>query len=221
MGKKTAIILGATGLTGQLLLSKLVDDDNYSQIKLFSRRASGNTSTKIKEFTGDVLQLENFRDNFTGDEIFCCVGTTSAKTKDREIYRAVDYGIPVTAAKLAVENMISTIIIVSALGSNPNSKIFYSRTKGEMEQDVLNLKIPNTYILRPSLIVGKREENRFGESLAAGLSVVMNFVLVGKAKKYRSIQADTIADAMIQLAKERPELLIVDSDIIQKLGEDI
>ena len=101
--------------------------------------------------------------------MYCCIGTTSAKTKDRTVYKAIDFGIPFAAAKLAKQNNISTYLVVSAMGANSKSKIFYNRTKGDMEQAVLSQKIPNTYILRPSLILGERNEKRFGESLGAVL----------------------------------------------------
>ena len=218
MNQKTAILLGATGLTGRLILSKLIADDSYASIKLFSRNTSGNTSPKIKEFVGDMLQLEHFKKDFTADVVFCCIGTTSSKTKDRAIYRAIDFGIPFTAAKLAKENNIPTFIVVSAMGSNPKSKVFYNRTKGEMEQAVIDQKVLHTYILRPSLILGARDDRRFGESLAAVIMKILNVFLHGKAKKYRAIEADCIARAMIQLAKSSPKMQIVNSDIIQELG---
>jgi len=220
MEQKTAIILGGTGLTGSLLLNKLIADESYSSIKLFSRKASGNPSPKITEFVGDILQLENFRTEFTADVVFCCVGTTSAKTKDRAIYKAIDYGIPFAASQLAKENIIPTFMVVSAMGANAKSNIFYNRTKGEMEQAVLGQKIANTYILRPSLILGDRNEKRLGESLGAILMKATNFFLVGSLKKYRAIQADCIADAMINLSKLKPDTQIVNSDVIQKLGEE-
>ncbi len=215
---RSAIILGATGLTGSLLLNKLVADDSYSSIKLFSRKASGNTSPKVEEFIGDLLQLEHFKNEFTADEVFCCIGTTSAKTKDRTIYKAIDYGIPHEAAKLARENNIPTFIVISAMGANARSKIFYNRTKGEMEQAVLNQKIPNTYILRPSLILGPRNEKRLGESLGAVVMKISHVLLTGSLKKYRAIEADCIANAMIKLAKSKHNTQIVNSDVIQKLG---
>lgn len=218
MNQKTAIILGGTGLTGSLLLNSLVADDRYGSIKLFSRKASGNTSPKIIEFVGDVLQLELFKDEFTADEVFCCVGTTSSKTKDRTVYRAIDFGIPFAASKLAKENSIPTFLVMSSMGANARSKIFYSRTKGEMEQAVLDQKIPKTYILRPSLIVGERNEKRFGESLGAVLLKLANVFLVGKFKKYRAIKADCIAAAMIHLAGSNYKDQIVHSDIIQEFG---
>lgn len=218
MNNKTAIILGGTGLTGSFLLDRLIADDSYVSIKLFSRRASGNPSPKIQEFLGDVLQLDLFKDDFIADEVFCCVGTTSSKTKDRSVYRAIDFGIPYSASKLAKENNIPTFLVISSMGANSKSKIFYSRTKGEMEQAVLDQKIPNTYILRPSLILGERNEKRFGESLGAVLLKLVNVFLVGKSKKYRAIKSDCIAAAMINLASSNHKDQIVNSDIIQEFG---
>ncbi|MFC2087263.1 NAD-dependent epimerase/dehydratase family protein [Bacteroidota bacterium] len=193
MNHKTAIVLGGTGLTGNLLLKRLMADDSYTTIKLFSRRASGIRSEKLEEFIGDLLWLEQFKNDFTGDEVFCCVGTTSAKSKDRVVYKAIDFGIPYAAAKLARENNIPTYLVISSMGANTRSRIFYSRTKGEMEQAVLGEKIPHTYILRPSLILGKRADNRISERMGA---------------------------AMIQLAKSLPPSGIIISDKLQDLGRD-
>jgi uncharacterized protein YbjT (DUF2867 family) len=216
--KKTAIILGATGLTGSLLLARLLADESYGLIKLFSRRPSGSPSPKIKEYIGDILQLEKFQSDFTADEVFCCVGTTSAKTKDKSIYRAIDYGIPFTASKLAKKNNIPTFLVMSSMGANPDSSIFYSRTKGEMEQAVLEQNISNTYLLRPSLILGKRNERRLGESIGAVLLKLTSVFLVGSLRKYKAIEADCIASAMINLAKTRPKIQTVSSDLIQEYG---
>ncbi len=218
--QKTAIVLGATGLTGNLLVKRLLTDDSYAFIKLFSRKACGIGSPKIKEFIGDLLHLEHFKDDFSADEVFCCIGTTSAKTKDRATYKAIDFGIPATAARMARENSIPTFLVISSIGANPGSKIFYSRTKGEMEQAVLGEKVPHTYILRPSLIKGKRSESRVGESVGAAVLNLSNLFLVGRLKNYRAIEADCIAAAMINLAKSKPPGGIVDSGKLQELGRD-
>lgn len=218
MTRKTAIILGATGLTGSLLLEKLIDDDSYSSIKLFSRRTTGNSSPKVEEFVGDILRLEPFKKDFTADEVFCCVGTTSAKTKDRSVYRAIDYGIPSEAAKLARENNIPTFMVISSMGANAGSKVFYSRTKGEMEQAVFKQEIPNTYILRPSLILGDRDKKRFGESFGAVVLKISQGLLIGNLRKYRAIEADCIANAMLKLAKSTYNSQILNSEKIQELG---
>ncbi|KAA6346351.1 hypothetical protein EZS27_006129 [termite gut metagenome] len=215
--QKTAIILGATGLTGSLLLKRLIKDDRYINIKLFSRRATEITSPKVNEYIVDLLNLEQFKDQFTGDEVFCCIGTTTAKTSDKNLYRAIDFGIPSVAAKLAKENGIHTFMVVSAIGANINSSIFYNKTKGEMEQDVLGQAIQNTYILRPSLILGDRGEKRLGEKIASLFMKLTNPLIVGKFRKYRSIQADCIAATMINLTQSGLDEQILESDIIQKL----
>lgn len=219
--EKCAIILGATGLTGSLLLRRLMEDNSYTNIKLFSRKSSGINSPKIEEFIGDMLHLEKFKADFRADVVFVCIGTTSAKTKDRSIYRDIDYGIPVAASRLAKANQIPTFLVISSLGANPKSRIFYSKTKGEMEQAVLHQKIPRTYILRPSLILGARGEKRFGESFGALVLKLAEIFMVGRLKKYRAIQADVIAAAMIGLAKSEHHEQIVNSDVIQQLGAPI
>jgi len=163
--KKTAILLGASGLTGGLLLELLLSDSDFGKIKLFSRKESGLTNPKIEEHIVDTLQLENYAAEFTGDVVFCCIGTTKAKTPDETDYKSIDFGIPVAAAKLAKQNNIPAFIVISALGANVKSLIFYSRIKGEMEQSVIDLKIPKTHILEPSLIAGDRIEQVVGERM--------------------------------------------------------
>lgn len=215
---KTAIILGASGLTGQHLLSKLIADERYDIIKLFSRKETENTSSKVIEKIGDILTLENLKKDFTADEIFICIGTTAKKTPDKTQYKNIDYGIPVAVAKLAKENHISTFIVISAMGANEKSSIFYNKTKGEMEQAVLSKKIPHTYILRPSIIGGNRDENRPMEKIGLAIFKLLQPLMLVKLKKYRIVEAENIAKAMMYLANEKPELQIIESDKIQELA---
>ncbi|MCH4552295.1 NAD(P)H-binding protein [Aestuariibaculum lutulentum] len=196
---KTAIILGATGLVGGLVLQLLLEDDRYKKVIVFSRRACGVKHAKLEEHFVDLFNLESSSNQFKADVVFCCVGTTKAKTPDKDIYTNIDYGIPVMAAQMCKRNNINTFIVVSALGANVNSSVFYSRLKGDMEHDVLDQKVENTFLLQPSLIAGNREEKRLGESLAKWLMRVINPLLVGKLKKYQSIKPETIARAMVWL----------------------
>jgi len=214
---KTAIILGATGLTGSMLLAQLIKDKRYKKIILFSRKELKNMPTKVTQHVGSLLELENFKKDFIGDEVFCCIGTTSKKTPDKKLYKAIDYGIPVTASKLAKENRINTFLVISALGANANSCIFYNKTKGKMEQDVLKQNIPNTYILQPSIIAGNRKENRNAEKLGLGVFKLFQPLLIGKLKKYRLIEAEDIAKAMLNLANSKAiNEIIITSDYIKK-----
>jgi len=219
MEKKSAIILGSTGLTGKFVIHMLLKDERYGSIKIFSRSKIGIVHPKLEEHIGDILHLEKFRDLFFADEVYCCIGTTKAKTPQKDLYKKIDYGIPVTAARLCKEKGINTIVVISALGANPKSKLFYNRTKGLMEKEVLNCKIPNTYLLQPSLISGKREEKRLGEWLGKQLMGLFHFVLVGPLEKYRPIAPDTIAKAMVWLCNHDYETVRLESDEIKYIAQ--
>ena len=214
--KKSAIILGATGLTGSLLLEKLLKDPSFEKIKLFSRTSVGKNSPKIEEHLIDMFQLENYVDAFKADVVFCCIGTTKAKTPNKETYKKIDYGIPVTASKLAKMNGISTFIVISSLGADPNSSVFYNKTKGEMQRDVLSQNIENTYVLQPSLIVGNRKETRFGENMAEFFMKFFGFLI---PKKYKMIQAETIAEAMRVLSIQTYSNQIISSVEIKEIAK--
>ncbi|MBL4745082.1 MAG: NAD-dependent epimerase/dehydratase family protein [Flavobacteriaceae bacterium] len=198
--KKTALILGATGLTGSLLLEKLIEDTRYEKIIVISRSKIDNLPSKVVQHIGDLLDLSQFSAFFKADELFCCIGTTKNKTTDPAIYKKIDAGIPEAAAKLCKQHNIPTFIVISALGAAKNSRIFYNRIKGEMETAVLAQQIEHTYILRPSLIVGHRKETRIGETIWKNILLFCQALLQGRLKKYRMIYADTIAKAMIVLA---------------------
>ena len=215
---KSAIILGATGLTGGIVLEKLLRDKRYEKIRLFSRHTVGIEHPKIEEHLIDLFKLENHQDLFNSDEVYCCVGTTKSKTPDEEIYRKVDYGIPVAAAKLCRTNNIKTFVVISALGADPESKFFYNRTKGEMERDVLKQEIPHTYLFQPSLISGDRQEKRVFENVAKQVMKAGNYLLRGPLKKYRSIKAEAIAKAMIYVANNRYSAVRIESDEIQEIA---
>jgi len=214
---KTAIILGATGLTGNIILHKLIGDDRYKTIKLFSRSKIEGLPDKVEQFIGDLLNLEDFKPDFKADEVYCCIGTTAKKTPDKVLYKKIDYGIPVTAAKLSKENNIPTFLVISAMGANEGSNVFYNKTKGQMEHDVLKRNIKNTFVLRPSLIGGERKERRLLEKIGLAVFQVIEPLFIGKLKQYKIIDAETIATAMIKLANNRSntEVIITSNDIKQ------
>lgn len=215
---KTAIVLGATGLTGGELLNRLLKDERYEKIKLFSRSTTGLKSAKIEEHLIDLFELDQYAEDFKADEVHCCIGTTQARTPDDEIYRKIDYGIPVTAAQLAKENGIERFLVISSLGADADSKFFYNRTKGEMERDVLAQGIAETYIFQPSLIAGKRKEKRPFEAAWKKVMSVGNHLLVGPLKKYKSIHAGLIADAMIYVANNKYSATRIESDEIREIA---
>ncbi len=215
---KTAIILGATGLTGSILLQNLISDHRYDTIKLFSRKKIEGLPLKVQQFVGNMLDLGTFKEAFTGNEVFCCIGTTAKKTPNKETYKKIDFGIPVTAAKLSKENKINKFLVISAMGANAKSNIFYNRTKGEMEQEVLQQNIPNTYILQPSIIGGNRNENRIGEKIGLAIFKLIQPLFIGNLKKYKIIEAENIAQAMINLANSTSTSQIITSEKIKEIA---
>ncbi len=214
---KKAIVLGASGLTGSLLLNKLLAHADYEQILVFNRKTIGFSHPKLVEYIGDVTNLMSFEKLFHAHEVFCCIGTTAKKTPDKALYKQIDFGIPVQAAQLCKQNKINTLAIVSAMGANSQSNLFYNRTKGEMEEAVLAFNIPNTYILQPSLIVGNRNEKRFAEGAATLFMKLIDPFLIGNFKNYKSINAETIAQAMLVLANTKPSLKRIQSHKIKEI----
>ena len=214
--KKKAIILGATGLTGSHLLELLLLDSDYDTVKVFTRKKLSINHPKLEEHVIDLLKLYDHVNEFTADVMFCCIGTTKAKTPDKELYRAIDYGIPVEAAKLAKQNAINHFIVISALGANAESKILYNQLKGEMERDVLAQHIEYTHLLQPSLIVGNRKEKRKGEDLSKHFMKVFGFLIPAR---YKMIQAKAIAQAMVQIARNPFKQQIIPSDKIKLIAE--
>jgi len=215
---KTAIVLGASGLTGSLLLDRLLNDDRYGIVKVFGRKTIAKSHPKLQEHLCDLLKLEDQLELFNSDEVYCCIGTTMKKTSDKEVYHQIDFGIPVAAAKLCVKNNIETIVIVSALGANAKSSIFYNRTKGEMQEAVTAEKIKNIFFMQPSFIGGNRKEQRTGEKIGIAIFKFIQPILIGPLKKFRMIQADTIAKAMIKVTKDGYKKPVIESDEIAFLG---
>jgi uncharacterized protein YbjT (DUF2867 family) len=212
---KTAILLGATGLTGGYLLNLLLETPEFESVLLFSRKSVNMVHPKLEEYLVDLLRFEDKTEFFKGDVVFCCIGTTQAKTKDKELYKAIDYGIPVTAAKMAAKNGIECFLVISAMGASSSSSVFYNKTKGQMEEDVLKQEIAHTYILRPSLIGGDRNESRLGERIAQLLMGTFGFLI---PKKYRMIHPETIAKAMLTLTQTVPDRNVYLSDEIKEVA---
>lgn len=217
---KTAIILGATGATGSELLQLLLKDERYATVKLFSRSPVGIQSPKIEEHIINLFELDKHAAHFTGDEVFCCIGTTKAQTPDKQTYYNIEYGIPTAAAKLAKANGIPVFIVISAISSDADSRIFYVRNKGQMQDAVLGQHLPKTYILQPSLIVAQhRKDTRIAERFFVGLMALLNPLLFGGMAKYKSIKAADIAKAMVILANGNYADTIITSDKIQEIAD--
>ncbi len=211
MGKKRAVVIGATGLVGSELLPLLLNSDTYEQVFVLGRRSTGVSHPKLEERLGDLLAEDFFEQEIQAQDWFCCIGTTQAKTPDLTTYKQIDYGIPVRAAECGLKNEMQQFLVISSLGANANSKMFYSRVKGQMEEALKKMSLPQLRIFRPSLLMGKRNEKRFGERLALLMNSIFGFAI---PKKYKGVEASKVARAMFKAAQEQNEQVLIESDQI-------
>ena len=216
--KRTAILFGATGLIGNLLLDELIQSDEYAEIKIFVRQPIEISHEKIKEFAVDFSNLDSFLNHVSGDDIFICLGTTIKKAGSIKKMEEIDRDLPAKLASAAIANGVKRIAVVSSLGADPRSNNYYLRIKGEMEQEILKLKFQNTAILRPSMLLGERKEKRAGETAGKFVMTVFNPILIGKMKKYRAIHGRDVAKAMVMILQKDQIKNIYESDELQRLA---
>ena len=205
---KSAVVFGSTGFVGSHLLSELLNSSDYRQVIAVARKSLNITHPKLKTVIGDYNSLASVKSEIAADEIFIALGTTKKNSPNEADYYQVDHDYPVLAARIAKERGAKSVFLVTAVGANPNSKVFYVRTKGETERDVIALNFEHTHIFRPSMITGNRKENR--SRLEAALMrfwSALNPLLIGKADKYKGMTGEEIAKAMVQSAKNQTEKL--------------
>ncbi len=200
---KSAILFGASGLVGSSLLAQLLDHPGYDKIIIVVRKPLPIKHAKLMMIIGDYASLPGLKNQIRADEVFITLGTTKKKTPDQSEYYRVDHDYPVLAASIAKENGARSVLLVSAIDANPNSKIFYVRTKGEVEADIIALGFEHTYIFRPSMLAGDRKESRPAEKLFIGLFSIINPLLTGSWKRYHSIKVKDLAAAMINAAGDQ------------------
>ena len=218
---KVGIIIGATGLTGNYLIKELLEDKRYSKLVVISRRPLGIKHEKMEEHIVQLLDTNDWTGLIQGDHVFCCIGTTRKKTPDKKLYYKIDFGIPKKIALAGKKNGVTGFAVISAIGANSESSIFYNRLKGEMENAIKKDGPDLSYIMRPSIIDGSRKENRLLEKIGLVGSKLIGFLLVGRFKKYRLIHAQDIAVAMIEIVNSSEKKMIYESDEIQSLADRI
>lgn len=219
---RNALIFGATGLTGHALLSRLLADERYGRIRAVVRDPAGLPEhPKLEKHISDFLSPASFGVDGSFQEVYCCIGTTIAKAGSREAFLKVDLEIPVSIAKAAALAGIGSMAVISSLGADANSSNFYLRTKGEMEIRVKSAYQGKLYFLRPSLLLGRRKEFRFGERMAQLILPGLNFLMIGKWKRYKAVQADDVAAAMIRVLQQGRDEKVIESERIPELARNL
>lgn len=199
MEKRSAIVIGATGLTGSHLVKWLCDSDEYTVVHVISRKKLIFEHPKLEVKIKDFNEIEE-SDIEVAHDFFCCLGTTMKTAGSKAAFEQVDLTYPVQMASMAKNRGIGHFLVISAMGASSNSRIYYNRVKGEMEQQLIDLKLPRLSIFRPSLLTGNRKEFRLGERIGEGAMQVLNPLLIGPFEKYRSIESKQVAFSMMQKA---------------------
>ena len=213
---KTALVLGASGLVGQELVNILVESKEFERITLLVRKELKINSAKINEIVIDFEKMEEYKEEFNVDIVFCTLGTTIKKAKTKENFEKVDFHYPIEGAKLSKSFGKGHFFVVTAMGSDENSSVFYSKTKGRLEKELKNLGLNNLSIFRPSLLLGERKELRVGERIGTFLFSIIKILLVGRLKKYAGIEARDVAFYMYEKSLENScGIFIYESDKMQ------
>lgn len=202
---KKAVLFGASGFVGSHLLKELLNDSNYETVTIVVRKKLDINHPKLKTLIGDYHSLPNLKKEIIADEIFIAIGTTKKNTPDKKEYYQIDHDYPVLAATIAKDNGATAVFVVTAIGANANSNIFYVKMKGEIERDIIALDFKHTHIFRPSMIMGNRKESRPLEKVLIKIFSVINPIFIGKLNKYRGIKGEDIAKAMVGAAKNQSE----------------
>lgn len=193
-----ALVIGATGATGKDLVNKLLEDGDFSEVHAFVRRPLEIENDKLKSHIVNFEHPEEWKELVKGDVAFSCLGTTLKDAGSKDAQRKVDFDYQYNFAKAAKENHVEDYILVSSYGANPNSKIFYSRMKGELEQEVKNLNFNKMTIFQPGML-DRKDSERKAEVLGGKIIKFANkFGVFGSQKP---LPTDVLAQAMVNSSK--------------------
>lgn len=202
---RTALLAGGTGLVGGHVLEQLLADDTWSRVVAVGRRTTSLRHEKLEQRVLDLGALEAQGDLPRVDDIFCCLGTTIKQAGSQAAFRRVDHDFVVGLARVGLRLGTTQFLLVSAIGADPESRVFYSRVKGEAEAAVRKLPYRAVQIFRPGLLLGERSEFRLGERVAMLVTPLLHPLLAGPLRRFRSIKASDVARAMVRIAREAPQ----------------
>ena len=211
---RSVLLLGATGLVGSHCLRLLASDPAFARVVVLTRRplARDFNAGKVEPHVVDFDRLDAYRDLFRVDQVVCALGTTIKVAGSQARFRVVDYDYPLSAARIGLEQGATHYLLVSALGADARSRVFYSRVKGELESAVLGLGYRSVTIVRPSLLLGPRTEQRLGEQIAKRLAFLV-------PPRFKPVHAQAVAATLVRAAKEdAPGTRIIESRHIRAAG---
>lgn len=220
MSKRTAVVVGSTGAIGRQLLPLLVAAPRFDRVVVLHHRdAPYSGLPKVEVRIVDFTRLPPLKEREDLEAVFCAVGTTQKKAGSTEAFQAVDRDLPIALARWAADNNATTFVGISSVDANAAARSVYLKTKGEMEAGVAGAGLRSTYILRPSLLAGERDEYRLAERVGNHVLAAIEPLMIGPVRKYRAVHTKTVARAMLACAERAaPGVHVIESDTIQELG---
>ena len=215
---KTALIFGSSGLIGKNLLSQVINNSNYSKIKIFVRSSPDISDRKIEIINTDFKDLEIIKNLITGDDCFFCIGTTKKNSPDKSEYRRVELDLPKKIAQISKSNDIRSFIYVSSGFADPNNSGNYLKFKGLVEEEIKSLNFEKIGILRPSFLLGNRKEKRVGEKIGIFIFKLLSPLFFGPIKKMKPIHSEKVARSMIIIANSDLDKTVFESNEIVELS---
>ncbi len=215
---KTALLFGASGLVGGHLLNELIQNDNYSKIKLFVRSDHGSNHSKTEIIKTDFNNLENHKEDVKGDDCFFCIGTTKQNSPDKNEYKRVELDVPKKIAQIAKSNLVNSFVFISSGYADPNSSGDYLKFKGLVEEELKRLSFSKLGIMRPSFLMGDRKEKRAGEKVGIFIFKLLSPLFLGPLKKMKPIHSKKVAKAMIKITNSDFKQNVFESDEIVEVS---
>ncbi|WP_306552004.1 NAD-dependent epimerase/dehydratase family protein [Daejeonella sp.] len=193
----SVILVGSSGLIGSNLLSELIQSEAISEILLLVRRSTDISSSKVKELIVNFEKPNSYSIDIQADIIYSCLGTTKSETPNSSLYRQIDLEYPLNLAKLGQKNGVAQFHIISSLGADAGSSNSYLKLKGELEQELKKLSMSSLHIYQPSFLIGERKKDRLADKIMKPVFRLIDPLLIGPLKKYRSIKAADVARVML------------------------
>lgn len=215
---KKAIVFGGTGLVGEELIKHLINDEDFYEVETYSRRRLGIQNDKIVEKITPFDSVQEELSHIKADILYCCLGTTLKKAGSKEKQKRIDCDIPREIFTIAKKNDIETVVFISSIATKQGTSNFYLSLKAKVEKHLSELYQNQCVIVRPSLLLGDRKEFRFGEKLGTVLFKLFSVLMIGSWKKYKGIEAEDVAKAMIHLSISK-QYGIFESDQLQELSK--